>query len=194
MSLILYPNPKLKEKSQLILNSIPDDKDLQKLIKKMFSIMEVFNGVGLSAIQVGVPLSLFVLKIDGVRQVVINPTFTSELNVIKDGVMVDGCTYEQEGCLSAPAVFTRIRRPDTIHATFFDEAGTMQKRTYTGIWSRAFQHEFDHLCGISFFDRMNGIQRSAALKKYKKITATIPKEYFEQITELAESASKKETL
>jgi peptide deformylase len=192
MSLILYPNPKLKEKSSLILNSIPDDKDLQKLIKKMFSIMDAFNGVGLSAIQVGLPLSLFVLKVGGERQVVINPQYIPVENAEPvDGVLTSAYSYEQEGCLSAPAVFTRIRRPEKIDAKFFDEKGELQVRTYTGLWSRAFQHEYDHLCGITFFDRMTTIQRAAALKKYKKITSMIPKEYFEQT---AEEVSKQEVL
>lgn len=192
MSLLLYPNSKLKEKSSLILNSIPDDKDLQKLISKMFSIMDAFNGVGLSAIQVGIPLSLFTLKIGGEKQVVINPQYTPVLDMeSNDGVLKSAYSYEQEGCLSAPAVFTRIRRPEKIEAKFFDEAGVLQVRTYTGIWSRAFQHEYDHLCGITFFDKMTSIQRAAALKKYKKITSKIPKEYFEQA---AEEASKQEAL
>lgn len=192
MSLILYPNPKLKERSQLILNSIPDDKDLQKLIKKMFSIMDTFNGVGLSAIQIGVPLSLFVLKVNGVRQVVINPVMTLiESTASVDGVMQSAYSYEQEGCLSAPAVFTRIRRPESIHVKFFDETGTLQEHTYSGIMSRAFQHEYDHLCGITFFDKMTSIQRTAALKKYKKITSLIPEEYFQSAVKTAEEEASK---
>jgi len=174
MSLVLYPNPMLKEKSKLIVNSIPDDKNLQKLINKMVTIMDTFNGVGLSAIQIGVPLNLFVLRVNGVRQVVINPSI---ITVSKE------FSYENEGCLSAPAVYTRIRRPEGLSVKFMDETGTMQERTYTGLMARAFQHEYDHLCGVTFFDRMNTIQRAAALKKYKKITDKIPKEYFEQATD-----------
>ncbi len=192
MSLLLYPNTKLNEKSNLILNSIPDDKDLQKLIKKMYAIMDTFNGVGLSAIQVGLPLSLFVLDINGEKQTVINPQYTPALDMGAEGGLIKSAySYEQEGCLSAPAVFTRIRRPEKIEAKFFDEKGELQVRTYTGLWSRAFQHEYDHLCGITFFDKMTTIQRAAALKKYKKITSKIPKEYFEQA---AEAASKQEAL
>jgi peptide deformylase len=169
MSLVLYPNEILTQKSNLIVSSIPDDKELQRLIAGMYNIMETLGGVGLSAIQVGVPRSVFVLKIDGIKQTVINPSIKKT---------TEEFSYENEGCLSAPGVYTRIRRPENVTVEFFDEYGVKQERQYGGLWARAFQHEYDHLQGLTFFDRMNFVQANSALKKYKKFTKIIPKEYF----------------
>lgn len=173
MSLILHPDPLLKKVSAPIFSSIPDDKELQNLVSNMYKVMETFGGVGLSAIQLGIPRSVFVLKIGGEKQTVINPSFKKTS---------DTFSYENEGCLSVPAVYTRIRRPEKIEVEFFDEKGERQTKTYEGIWARAFQHEYDHLCGVTFFDRMTVLQAKTVMKKFKKFTNIIPAKYFTGIT------------
>lgn len=165
MSLVIYPSPLLKEKSFPILSSIQYDNELQKFIEEMYSAMETFGGIGLSAIQLGIAKSIFVLSINGERQTVINPCILETS---------DEFSYENEGCLSIPQVWTRVRRPETIKVEFFNEKGEKQTKEYKGIWSRAFQHEYDHLCGLTFFDRINKYQAQTVLKKYKKNTMSFP--------------------
>ena len=155
MDLIYYPNKILNEKS------IESERNMEidTLISKMYVTMRQHNGVGLSAIQVGINKRIFILDIDGVKQTVINPSVISQSNDF---------SYEIEGCLSVPDTWTRIRRPESVIVSFQDENGTNHERKYSGLWSRAFQHEYDHLEGLTFFDRMNELQRNSVLKKYNR--------------------------
>lgn len=156
--IVYYPADILKVQSKFFIQDIAKDDKLQVFIQKLHDTMKAFNGVGLSAIQVGVPLALFVLNVDG-PETIINPII----------LKTEGASYEKEGCLSVPGVFERIQRPASCEVSFFNEKGDKVNKTYTDLKARAFMHEYDHLMGKTFFDRMNFVQKESAQKKLSKI-------------------------
>lgn len=168
LKLVYFPDKKLNEKSHPIIESIPDSKNLQNLIKSMYLTMEMSRGIGLSAIQVGVPLALFVLNVNGKKQTVINPSIT-KLDTEENS------TFEHEGCLSMPYVSTRIRRPAKIEVSFFDETGKNITTEYDGLMARAFCHEYDHLQGITMYDKVDSISKQSLMKKVKKVEKILGK-------------------
>ena len=106
------------------------------------------NGVGLSANQIGIEERVFVMMIDIESQETItcfNPRIIKES---KDEVVME------EGCLSYPELFLDIQRPSTIIVKYEDEDKEMQKRQFTGYYARIFQHEYDHMEGIDFTERV----------------------------------------
>lgn len=159
LKIVYFPSKKLNQKSVQIIESIPDSKNLQNLIKSMFITMEMQRGVGLSAIQVGVPLALFVLNIDGNKKTVINPSIKTQ----------EGHSFENEGCISIPLMRTRVVRPEKIEVSYMDEFGVLNEKTLTGFEARAFCHEYDHLQGLTMLDKITSIARNSLLKKYKKL-------------------------
>jgi peptide deformylase len=74
----------------------------------------------------------------------------------------------EEGCLSYPGLFVKIKRPKTIKVKFADHTGEYKTETFDGITARCFLHELDHMNGINFLQRANSIHRKQALKKMKK--------------------------
>ncbi len=161
LQITMYPDPSLKMASKLVVESIPDNEYLQTLIEDMKKTLTYYRAAGLAAIQVGVPLSVILVRDypDDKIYTLINP-------IIKQAT---GQFYENEGCLSVPGVFTRMTRAKDVVVEYLDQAGNKQTLAATGLLARAVLHEIDHLDGITFFERMNFVQRASALKKYKLI-------------------------
>jgi len=139
------------------------DDNIRQLVKKMVEIMIAHKGIGLAAPQAGVPLRLFIISLDGSPQnvmVYINPTVTS------DGTLVSN----EEGCLSVPKVFTKIRRYKTCNVTATDLDGNEFSEEAEGLFARALQHEYDHIEGIIIVNRMTQTARIAHRRQLKKLT------------------------
>jgi len=139
------------------------DDNIRQLIKKMAEIMIERKGVGLAAPQAGVPLRLFIISLDGTAQnvkVYINPTVTS------DGTVGSN----EEGCLSVPGVFTKIRRYKKCKVTATDLDGNEFSDEAEGLYARALQHEYDHIEGITIVNRMTQTARIAHRRQLKKLT------------------------
>jgi peptide deformylase len=161
LSLIKYPDPRLRRKCQLV--TVFDD-DFRMLTARMFEIMRESRGVGLAAPQVGVPLRVFVMNVMGKPEgdcVVANPT-------IHDGSAV---REAEEGCLSIPDVFAKIRRPSRCRLTAFDELGRPFEREGEGLLARCWQHETDHLDGVLILDRMGPSDEIATRKVLRELEA-----------------------
>ncbi len=161
LDVLMYPHPALKEVSQLVTTTIPGDLTLQNLIVDMEATLRRYNALGLAAIQVGVPLRVLIVRepVTDKITVVINPIVKSS----------SGESYENEGCLSVPGVFTRIRRPQTIEVEFFDQHGIRHTTGQSDQMARAILHEIDHLNGVVFLDKMTSVQKNSALKKLKVV-------------------------
>lgn len=160
LEIVMYPDESLFKSSALVASSIPDDKGLQELLQDMEFTMQNYHAVGLAAIQVGVPLKVFVIQDEERSPIkVINPVIKS----------ADGSDFSKEGCLSMPGVFERIVRAEEIVVSYFDETGKSVTSAMDGLMARAFQHEYEHLEGKMFVDKMNFVQKEAAMKKFKKI-------------------------
>jgi peptide deformylase len=148
------------------------DESLAKLVDDMFASMYDAEGVGLAANQIGVPLRVFVYDCpdaDGERQkgVVVNPV----LELPEDGEL--RLEAGDEGCLSIPGQVASLSRADRATVRGFDVAGEPVTVEGTGVLSRCFQHETDHLDGLLYVDRLPADEREQLLATYE---ATPPEE------------------
>ena len=160
MNLLYYPNEFLAKEVKDV--DIKDPKiDLKEIKEKMTDIMLSNCGIGLSANQIGLDAKIFIMG-DTKENIslIINPKV---LQHTQDTVL------ELEGCLSFPNVYIKIRRPKEILAEYYDES-LEQKRTHVkGYGTKVFLHEWDHLHGITFKDRVSNMKWNMALKKAKKL-------------------------
>ena len=159
--ILTEPNKILREKS-IPVEKI--DEDLQKLMEDMLETMYAAPGIGLAAIQVGVPKRVIVLDIapkDEPR----NPIFFVNPEIIKKSD--NNSTYE-EGCLSVPGQFAEIDRPDKCHIKYLDYHGQSKEIKAEGMLATCIQHEMDHLEGILFIDYLSKLKKSMIIKKLSK--------------------------
>lgn len=162
LKIIEYPDPILRQKSR---NIEKWDEELNKLIKDMMDTLDEVPGLGLAAVQVGVPVQMFVYDSNlGKEQknryaVVINPEI-----VFKDGEIKD-----EEGCLSIPDYRDSVVRAAVVRVKGFDKEGNSMELSGDGLLARMFQHEIDHLNGILFIDRLSSLKKSLFLRRMKKL-------------------------
>jgi peptide deformylase len=118
------------------------------------------GGAGLSANQIGLPHKVFAMTVAETEQyAVFNPEI---LEVSKDEILAE------EGCLSVPGLWIKVKRPAVVKVRYFTFKGEEIKATLSGITSRVFQHEYDHMLGIQFTQRVSKLKFDMAIKKYKK--------------------------
>jgi peptide deformylase len=156
MKLIYYPDSSLITKT----TSTPKfDKHLHKLLNEMQTIMLAHKGVGLAANQVGLTYRMFIFQNEqGLIKEIIGP------QILK----TDGVISLNEGCLSVPGVFVPLTRPERISVQFFDRFGTSHTELFEGRDCRAVLHEYDHLEGILYLDRLNRKDRKIVFSQLKK--------------------------
>ena len=160
-NILTEPNEILRKKS---LKVEMVDHDLQKLMDDMFETMYAAPGIGLAAIQVGVPQRVIVLDIaqkDGPK----NPMYFVNPEVIEKSA--NSSTYE-EGCLSVPGQFAEIARPDKCCVKYLDYHGQPKEIQAEGMLATCIQHEIDHLEGILFIDYLSKLKKSMIIKKLSK--------------------------
>ena len=138
------------------------DDNIRQLVDKMTDLMIKHKGVGFAAPQAGVSLRLFIISLDGSREnlkVFVNPTVTpsGELDAI------------DEGCLSVPGIYTKIRRYKQCEVIATDLDGNEFKDRAEGLYARALQHEYDHIEGMTIVNRMGQTARIAHRKQLKKL-------------------------
>jgi len=135
-----------------------------EVIVSLRNFQKEFGGLGLSAIQLGLSIRVFVLGLDeGALYDCWNPELleSSETKVSWD-----------EGCLSRPNLYVKIHRPEWVRVAFTNTLGVREEHTFYGMTARVWQHEFDHQNGILFTDRANPVYMKQALarkKKYERI-------------------------
>lgn len=154
-----YPATTLGERAKPI-DKIDDN--IRALAERMIDIMIESKGVGLAGPQAGVNLRIFIVSVDGTREntrVYINP------EIITSGAV----EAIEEGCLSLPGMFAKIRRYAKCTVTATDLEGNQFTEDGEGLLARAFQHEYDHLEGMLIKDRFSRIQMIAARRKLKEM-------------------------
>ena len=159
--ILTEPNKLLREKS-LTVEGV--DEDLQKLMDDMLETMYAAPGIGLAAIQVGIPKRVIVLDIaqkDGPK----NPMYFVNPEIIEKSNSTS--TYE-EGCLSVPGQFAEIDRSDKCHIKYLDYYGQQKEIKAHGMLATCIQHEMDHLEGILFIDYLSKLKKSMITKKLSK--------------------------
>ncbi|MDK2769139.1 MAG: peptide deformylase [Sphingomonas sp.] len=166
LPIVEVPDPRLKTVSTPVEKV---DDELRALIADMFDTMYDAPGIGLAAIQVGVPKRVIVMDLQEEEdeegkpikapRVFINPEIldpAAEMN-----------TYT-EGCLSVPDQFADVDRPATCRVKWLDEQGVAHDEVFTGLLATCIQHEMDHLEGIVFLDHLSRLKRQMLMKKLEK--------------------------
>ncbi|KAK4426142.1 Peptide deformylase 1B, chloroplastic [Sesamum alatum] len=148
LKIVQYPDPRLRAKNKRV-NTF--DESLKKLVDEMFDVMYRTDGIGLSAPQVGINVQLMVFNSvgepgEGEEIVLVNPRINRYSRKI---------VPFNEGCLSFPGIYADVERPDSLKGDAQDITGARFEVNLTGLAARVFQHEYDHLEGILFFDRMS---------------------------------------
>jgi peptide deformylase len=126
----------------------------QELVKTMYEN----NGMGLAANQVGYPFRVFAMRGHPENFVCFNPKIVQ---------LSETMVLLEEGCLSYPGLIVKVKRPQHCKVRFTTPNGDTITRQFTGMTARIFQHEFDHLDGIRFYDKANKFHRDQALRKWK---------------------------
>ncbi len=148
MRIIKYPHPTLRHKSKPLRRV---DAELRKIVREMFDLMYSHKGIGLAANQVDLPYRLFIINITGdaaaadQEQVFINPVISRPT----------GMAEADEGCLSFPDIFAPVKRPEKCIVSAYNLKGEEVHGELSGLLARAVQHEYDHLEGKLFIDRLS---------------------------------------
>ena len=137
----------------------------QQLMDDMLETMYHANGIGLAAIQIGVPKRIIVMDIAKKDQNKKNPMYF--VNPVIKNKNKDLSTYE-EGCLSVPNQFAEVDRPATCEVEFLDYNGEKKTLKASGLLATCIQHEMDHLEGILFIDYLSKLKKSMIIKKLSK--------------------------
>jgi len=137
------------------------DYELEKRIFEMHEAMIRDHGIGLAAPQVGDPRRIFIVGIeDEPLRVFINPRINA---------MSEQTSEYEEGCLSFPGLYFTVVRPSAVEIEAFDVSGKKFKLNADGLLARVIQHEFDHLDGILFIERISPAKRRRALAHYDRM-------------------------
>jgi peptide deformylase len=160
-----YPNSILNKISDKIENF---DESLYKLLDDMNETMIAKKGIGLSAIQIAVPLQVFILNI---------PDEENDDEIIQDNLIEvinpqildkKGSLIYEEGCLSIPEFNEEVKRAKRIKVKYQNRNGEIIENEFSDLTAVAFQHEFDHLKGKLFFERLSYLKRKKFEKNWKK--------------------------
>ena len=162
-TIVKYPEPVLLQPGETVTEF---NGELRQFVADLFETMYASQGIGLAAQQVGVAKRVTVIDLSqgndpAQKLVLINPEIvTREVR-----------QYEEEGCLSFPEIREKIVRAARVHVRAQNEKGEWFEMDGEELLSRAFQHEFDHLDGILFTQRMSPLKRSMCLRRIRKLQA-----------------------
>jgi len=159
--ILTEPNKILRQISKPVERVSKED---QILMDDMLETMYAANGIGLAAIQIGVPKRIIVMDLSGKEEKKEPRYFVNPIIKNKNS---DKATYE-EGCLSVPNQFAEIDRPSTCVVEYLDYDGKKQILNAEGLLATCIQHEMDHLEGILFIDYLSKLKKSMILKKLSK--------------------------
>jgi len=170
------PEPVLREISKPVETF---DAELKTLVSDMFETMYDAPGIGLAAVQVGVPIRLLVIDLQEPE----NPDDEDSKPVKDPKVFVnpeilwhsDMEVPYTEGCLSVPEQYAEVMRPDRIRAKWQDVEGKIYEEELDGLLAVCLQHEMDHLNGVLFIDHLSRLKREMVLKKLAKWRKDQPK-------------------
>ena len=179
--IIEIPDPRLKQVSAPVETF---DDALKTLVQDMFETMYDAPGIGLAAIQVGVPLRVLVIDLQEPdpdadaedcgdhgcghdhRPVVLDPKVFINPEILDPS---EDLALYREGCLSVPEIFADVERPVQIRARWQDMDGNSFEQDIDGLLATCLQHEMDHLEGILFIDHLSRLKRGMAIKKLEKM-------------------------
>ncbi len=164
MQILKYPDSRLRQKSTQILSF---DEDLHKILDEMYETMMQSGGIGLAAIQVGLPIKALIINIPREDEEhykedtleIINPSFLA----------TKGLVIYQEGCLSVPGFYEEIERFEEVSIAYQNRFGEEKILQASELLAIAIQHEMDHLEGILFVDKLPILRRKKFEQELKKL-------------------------
>jgi peptide deformylase len=180
LPIVAYGDPILKREAEEIDSDFPN---LQELISNMFETMYNANGVGLAAPQIGKSIRLFIidatpfLERDDDEEVEISAEERAQLTDLKK-VFINPILLEEtgdkwafnEGCLSIPGINEDVMRKRDLVIEYYDENFNLKEESYSGKAARVIQHEYDHIEGILFTDRLNPLRKQFLKKRLSDIS------------------------
>lgn len=166
LRIVLYPDDPLTRRAELV----PETRfgpRLASFARRMLERMEASDGVGLAAPQVGRAWRMFVMREpEGEPMIFVNPEI----------LFMDGEQTGEEGCLSLPGLFGPVTRAMRVRVRARDAKGQPFEHEAEGFAARIIQHEYDHLDGVVFIDRMDVFSREAALREWEQQRAALEAE------------------
>jgi peptide deformylase len=162
------PDPRLRTISTPV-ETINDE--LQTLIDDMLETMYDAPGIGLAAIQVGVPKRILVIDLQEPESDEEDAKPVRNPMVFINPVVIEGSDEQSvynEGCLSVPEQYAEVERPARIRASWMDRTGRIHEQELDGLLATCLQHEMDHLEGVLFIDHLSRLKRDMVLKKLAK--------------------------
>ena len=160
--ILVVPDPVLKQVSKSV-EAVDDD--LRALMDDMLETMYAAPGIGLAAIQVGVPKRVIVMDLHRPEEEK-QPQFFVNPQILWASEETE--PYE-EGCLSVPEIFDEVERPAQVKLRYLNYHGEAVEEDAEGLFAVCIQHEMDHLEGVLFIDHLSRLKREQAIKKVKKM-------------------------
>lgn len=159
LNILQFPDPRLK----LIAEPVDTfDQDIIILVNNMLETMYETRGIGLAAIQVNVPKQVIVIDVSerGNQPICfVNPQIVNSRGEVE----------WDEGCLSFPGVYAKVKRAKEVDIKYYNHEGIPQELSADGLFAICIQHEIDHLNGITFYDHLSPLKRSMLRKKLDKL-------------------------
>ncbi len=159
--ILVVPNPVLKQVSKPVERV---DDGIRALMDDMLETMYAAPGIGLAAIQIGVPLRVIVMDLSGPDEDPA-PRFFVNPEILED---VEELRPWEEGCLSVPDYYEEVERPERVKIRYLDYAGKEVVEWAEGLYGVCIQHEMDHLNGVLFIDHLSRLKRQRAIRKVQK--------------------------
>lgn len=165
--LIILPDPLLRQVSKPVERV---DDSLRRLADDMLETMYDAPGIGLAAIQIGLPMRLLVIDLakeddEPAPHVFVNPEILESSD--------ERSVYE-EGCLSIPEYYAEVERPASVRVKYVDRDGKEQEIKAEGLMATCLQHEIDHLNGVLFIDHISKLKRDMVMRKFRKLSRDKP--------------------
>jgi peptide deformylase len=160
--ILTVPSAVLKQVSKPVEGGVTDE--TRALMDDMLETMYAAPGIGLAAIQIGVPLRVIVMDLAGkdeprAPRYFVNPEILWRAE--------ETAPFE-EGCLSVPEIYDEVERPARVRLTYLNYAGERVEEEAEGLYAVCIQHEMDHLEGVLFIDHLSRLKRESAVRKVKK--------------------------
>lgn len=164
LDIITLPDRKLRVKSAPVERV---DDEVRKFMDDMLETMYAAPGIGLAAVQVGVPRRIVTIDVSSREDENAPP---SPLYLINPEILTrsDELQVAEEGCLSIPEYFAEVERPAHVRVAYVDQHGKLQELDADGILAVCLQHEIDHLDGTLFIDHLSRLKRDMVIKKFTK--------------------------
>lgn len=158
---VMWPDPRLRRAADPV-EAITDE--IRAIWEEMIAAMDAMPGVGLAAVQLGIPLALAVVDASETRGQAIrmaNPEILHASVHLRD---------HEEASPNLPGVSATVSRPRAVTVRYLNAAGEMEDRDLVGLWATSVQHQIDHLSGRMYFDRLSRVKRDMLLRRARKVT------------------------